>query len=597
MKKCIGILTAAALLLSMMFVPASAVTQESDFETSANWKLYSSNSTYFNENGTLAGAWAQVTSNTNSAYTYKGGTASVKVSAISQWATFSLNVQKNRDYVLSFRYYSEALNSAGTYIVSQVGVMLPNSDNAFNTDGWLHLIASNVAYTTPDGTYANRTVASERTLTTDTSVWHEVNLTFNSGENETLTLAILSAVNTLYLDAFVLTDRTDELFIENYFETSENWTLNGSASTNIGTRTGAAEKSSWTNITKTTDPAYTLNSAASICVNANAQWSSIELPNIKANTYYTLSFDYYSTDPVSASSHTYFNPVGIFAPDMDGANLSNSQASQQGFLSCRAYSYAYTTADGTAATQTDDSANKLTGQQQGAWNHAEFVFSSGEFTTLALVMYHGFASGYKIYLDNFLLTATDDWDFTAFSGNSMRASGNQALRYSYTVDRALLADGAALLDSTVVEYGCVAIRKDYLQGAELVKGGVYTYGGKERRAVSGAAYLPAQGIDIYREQTETETKFSAALYNIGYSTTTGSTNYDAYGYEYAVRPYAVLQKDGKTFTVYDDTENATVFAVMQAILSGSSETDIAAVNQILENTEVNAKYEAWLASK
>ena len=154
----------------MLFVPASAVTQESDFEASANWTLYATNSTYFNENGTPAASWAKVTSNTNSAYTYEGGTASVKVSAISQWATFSLNLQKNRDYVLSFRYYSETLNAAGTYIVSQVGVMLPNSDKAYNTDGWLHYIASNVAYTTPDGTYANRTASDERTLTTDTSV-------------------------------------------------------------------------------------------------------------------------------------------------------------------------------------------------------------------------------------------------------------------------------------------------------------------------------------------------------------------------------------------------------------------------------------------
>ena len=231
---------------------------------------------------------------------------------------------------------------------------------------------------------------------------------------------------------------------------------------------------------------------------------------------------------------------------------------------------------------------------------------------------HGNDFTARIYATG-LLAAMSGESITEYLGTAIRtANGDkkQALRYKFSVSKDLINGNSDY--GTLVEYGSVAIRSDYLEGAELIKDGKYkNSNNKTVTPVTGIAYstIKTPNVDhiIYRE-TQTAYEFTAALYNIGYNKTTGATNYNAWGYDYSVRNYAIFKDaNGNTNTVYDATiAVSSVFKVMNQIeyLYGQYkignytpsdsdrlklENDYKTVQRILgdANSEQSKAYQAW----
>ena len=231
---------------------------------------------------------------------------------------------------------------------------------------------------------------------------------------------------------------------------------------------------------------------------------------------------------------------------------------------------------------------------------------------------HGNDFTARIYATG-LLAAMSGESITEYKGTAIRTAESekaQALRYKFSVSKDLIENG--LDGATLVEYGSVAIRSDYLEGAELIKNGKYkNSNNKTVTPVTGIAYstLKTPNVDhiIYRE-TQTAYEFTAALTNIGYNKTTGATNYNAWGYDYSVRNYAIFRDaNGNLNTVYDATiAVSSVFKVMNQIeyLYGQYkignytpsdsdrlklENDYKTVQRILgdANSEQSKAYQAW----
>ena len=195
---------------------------------------------------------------------------------------------------------------------------------------------------------------------------------------------------------------------------------------------------------------------------------------------------------------------------------------------------------------------------------------------------------------------------TEYLGTAIRTTGTQALRFKFSISKDIVKYGIAGYD--LVEYGSIAIRTEYLGGAALTKDGVYNYNGKDRNPVVGVAYDKDAGKNILFAETDTDYVFTAALTNIGVNKTTGTTNYDAWGYDYSVRNYAVFKniETGVLTTVYDETTAvSSVFGVMDFIeasyeaagspTEGELHNDYMAIQTILGEAESEQRraYAAW----
>ena len=197
---------------------------------------------------------------------------------------------------------------------------------------------------------------------------------------------------------------------------------------------------------------------------------------------------------------------------------------------------------------------------------------------------------------------------TEYLGTAIRTTGTQALRFKFSISKDIVKYGIAGYD--LVEYGSIAIRTEYLGGNALTKDGEYNYGAKDRKPVVGVAYNKDAGKNILFAETDTDYVFTAALTNIGVNKTTGETNYDAWGYDYSVRNYAVFKntETGVLTTVYDETTAvSSVFGVMDFIeasyeaagspTEGELHDDYMAIQTILGETESEQRraYAAWKA--
>ena len=177
------------------------VKKSGDLNDPSAWKLYKNNSTHIGENGTPVDDWAKVTENTDTAY-IKDGDSSLNFSCISQHGAAEFEVEQNKDYIISFKYYSDSLNAAGTYILSQVAVMTPNGAVGYMSEDNLSYVSSDLSYTGP---YSERETNSNSTAVTETG-WHDFEIGFNSGSHTKLALRILFAASPVYVDCIELNE-------------------------------------------------------------------------------------------------------------------------------------------------------------------------------------------------------------------------------------------------------------------------------------------------------------------------------------------------------------------------------------------------------
>ena len=324
------------------------------------------------------------------------------------------------------------------------------------------------------------------------------------------------------------------------------------------------------------------------------------LENLTPHTDYTLSFYTWGADPWN------FILYASVATDYEGMQTNMTLLPDSGCERLAQY---------TEPTEKIDGYACLPAALVRSWRKITLNFNSGNHTTLYLHLGMQSTSTDSnksaSLLDDLTLVPTESTlpdSITGYLGTAIRTTGTQALRYKFSISKDIVKNGIAGYD--LVEYGSIAIRTDYLGGAALTKDGVYNYGDMNRTPVVGVAYDKEAGKNIIFEETDTDYVFTAALTNIGVNKATGTTNYEAWGYDYSVRNYAVFKntETGVLTTVYDETTAvASVFAVMEKIeadyeaadfpTEGELYDDRQAVQTILGEAESEQRraYAAWKA--
>jgi len=392
MKKVLSIV----LILSLMLVNSYAFSisaSANDFYAAENWKIYANSSNYVNEtNGTLAASWATVTENTNSAYA-NGDASSLKISAISQKAALKVPVKKNTKYTLSYSFLSETVNTNGR-ILTSTGILAEDSSMTWGAaKSYYNLLSYNVAYTAKDGIFADRQTYSATTLDYSTAnTWHHIELEFESGDNEYMYLVLWLEVANLYVDDVTLKEVSA-------FENINNWGIYNASSTDTSYQVATnydgetcQTKMGWCNITNdVTEDAD--GTGTSIKVNGNVLNVAANLPTLKTNTEYMLSFKYKpsATSTPGVLSNTYYFLSHIIKKGV-GFNSSNKGPAE----------YIATVPSGTATTD---------------WKEVSVTFATDDTTDYMLEFHFGFAAGYICYLDDFKLNEVhpqvNDWKIYA----------------------------------------------------------------------------------------------------------------------------------------------------------------------------------------
>lgn len=311
--------------------------------------------------------------------------------------------------------------------------------------------------------------------------------------------------------------------------------------------------------------------------------------NLKANTKYTFTYKYYGLYTVS------FDSLGYITRKTSGNNyplttVSNDAVAKDVLLESigtnkpHEVSYTFTTDQaGTYVLILKASKEYQTGNAALGWNTrlADLVLKetavSAEFTS-------------------------PSEETVAKTGVSMRqavSSQPQALRYKNTISaQTLESKELAQNGYTLVEYGSVVMRTEFLDGADLR----LTDKINNHRVFKGAAYSASAGKDIrFAENEDGSITFTAALYNIGQNAL-GDVDYAVWGKAYTVRAYALFRNaTGDERVVYGDAVSTSVFDLIKTILSFEGQenldeqtlSDIAYVRNLLENTEISDAYNAW----
>ena len=279
------VLVAVSVTGSLILATANNGEQQS-LGLAANWKLYENKTATIGETGTPAASWATVADNTNAKYLHNG-TSSVKFSCVAQRGATEFSVKKNTDYELSFLYYNESLNAAGTYALSQVAVVLPNGS-----------VAKKDALAYMDG--------GSGTGTTKTAEWQRIALNFHSGENTTLALTILFAVSPVYIDDFYLVDLSS-----NNPNKAGNWTLYENSSKKVGAEGKLA--GSWATVSQNSNAKFTHSGAASLKFSCISQRGAVTLP-VEQNKNYELSFWAFS-EKLNAAGTYFLSQATVLVPE------------------------------------------------------------------------------------------------------------------------------------------------------------------------------------------------------------------------------------------------------------------------------------------
>ena len=549
------------------------VKKSGDLNDPSAWKLYKSSSTHIGENGTPVDDWAKVTENTDAAY-IKDGDSSLNFSCISQHGAAEFEVEQNKNYIISFKYYSDSLNAAGTYILSQVAVMTPNGAVGYMSEDNLSYVSSDLSYTGP---YSERKTNSNSTAVTETG-WHDFEIGFNSGSHTKLALRILFAASPVYIDCIELKENTEAGESDDLNDPTS-WKLYKSSSTHIGENGTPVDD--WAKVTENTDAAYIKDGDSSLNFSCISQHGAAEF-EVEQNKNYIISFKYYS-DSLNAAGTYILSQVAVMTPNgavgyMSEDNLSyvSSDLSYTG-----PYSERKTNSNSTAVTET-------------GWHDFEIGFNSGSHTKLALRILFAASPVYVDCIELNELSVNDGGvvEITSNKGQSIRTSEPMGLRFKSNIKKSLLESGVE--GFKVVEFGSVAIRTAVLGEAELTLGSKgNNESGYEIAAKKGTVYKN-DGTNLIFAEYDDSYDFTAVLINIGLQSN-GRTDYGFFAQEYSVRTYAVLERAGVQITVYDDeTVNASVFDVMKAILNGGQSDDKEAVTAMLsQNSEMLAAYQEF----
>lgn len=371
----ISVLMIFAAIPCTLIFSASANTEDY-FLTASNWKAYD----YASGAGTVGAA---ATANTAITFTKstatKGGATvdTIYTRARGAYVTIPLQVtEKNTEYTFTFDYYFAYDSNDNTKDVLTFGGIMAADGSAVDP------------LTDDDANYLEGTRFTG-TTTAENKVWKSKSFTFNSGEHtEILFVArVNTPANTLSFANLKLTyvTPTPTPPVTTYYETNSNWKAYGTGTCMVGAaadnehKYGSTDNSlGFFNLEETVKN----NSDYSIKTTARNAFNVIKLSDIKANTEYTLTFDYYysaftsvnnNKDPLEAS--------GIIAANNTAVNAGVSDSYIPG---------TYTTRGSTYTVET--------------WHTKSFDFNSGANPTEILLVLRLNSAPTIVYIDNVVVT-------------------------------------------------------------------------------------------------------------------------------------------------------------------------------------------------
>lgn len=343
MKKVLSILLSLCLIFTsiscVLTQSVSAKTIEVNAGTSVDTSaFYTTSNWYFIKNGTATSTIGTLTESTATTATVETSTAmshddngsSLLFNARTHYSTIRFDVEKNKNYSLSYWIYADRdvwANTSQARVLSHSVVLAPDGGFA-NTisgrvDGTHDFIYDTLSYHSKSGkpktnsdhieTTAFRTTYS---LTGELKTWQKVTHTFNSQDNEemilTFRIAGIATGKYAYVDDFELIsdyhDFEDLSFWGTYRKsTTSNVAIDGSA---VVTNSSTTLKYDSTNVVENTN-------GKSIFTYGQLNNSVVYLPKLNANTKYKLSFKFKTTATCSAD---WFNTYII----KEGATISSA---------------------------------------------------------------------------------------------------------------------------------------------------------------------------------------------------------------------------------------------------------------------------------
>lgn len=571
------------------------------------WKGFtnasSNNTTYFGENGTpYSNTTITVTNEQN--YTGKGNDGdpySYKISgSYAHYAATKVQFEKNKYYNLTFYYYGTALDSSnGMFSDIKLAKEGAVTNDDASTNNLSYLGRSNGYYTRPSG--LKIPVAGRVTSGVLTSQWNKVTLPFYSGDNDYAWFAVRPTASTtaiVYIDNIVLEETTapTDLDYSACFETYYNWNMMDGTSYDIPADTDdwVQKGSSWGSVTQSTSAntyytpiGGTAKNTKSIKYSGQNHPIFIPLDGLKEHSNYTLSF-YYKASAVSdwngndyliAGSGIYTTSLTL--PEGE-TRVPGTAETSDGYLLYRGRNTGYTNTDGNYSSGNRKYNGDLmsVGAVANEWNYIEYTFNTDTYKDLYFVLYCVAAgASHTVYFDEFELTlnSTDETVLqTAYNSKAAIRSGEKTdgsiASNGLRTYNAIKSDWVDAADSSIIEFGSIAIREGYMEKKFPTKSApdldmLSLVGKGVGIGVSYRSAATVTGSDTITstlwENNNTDGVFATDIFT-AYLTGIDAANY---GEEYLVRAYAI---DASGNIYYGDTASVSIFKVAQAI---SAEND------------------------
>ncbi len=229
----------------------------------------------------------------------------------------------------------------------------------------------------------------------------------------------------------------------------------------------------------------------------------------------------------------------------------------------------------------------------GEWTeYRKVIYTGTDYTN----PYVGFgvaatATGVEVYIDNVkLVKLTDETvELSTTVGTAMKISTDDksGIRFKNNIKDELLNPNAIISGYTVVDYGTVVMKADYLGESELTVNSSYQGVTKTITAKTGQAYWADIDGNVTKEivfaRNDGNRDFTAVLVNMS------SGNF---GKQYAARVYAKLQNaSGDEIIVYDDsTQYGSVYDVVCCAINDpvNDGEDTTVANWVVEKNLVDA---------
>lgn len=355
--------------------------------------------------------WAYVDSST---YTADGVTADVlRLHAQNHNASIYLpDIKKNTEYTLSFTYTSNQLGAEQgvSCILKDAILFAPDFPEAkiawgYSTpNGVKEFMSFNGRYQwNADFTKATTNWDPSVTTATNTAdLWYTATFTFNTGAYDNYALILNPDVEWVYIREFSLTEK--EVPVNQYFETPSNWLMYKDSARSLSDTDKLGTKVSGAYPDIDNKNTYVKEGDSALYMRNRNYFSAIYLPKgLKANTEYTLSFEYY-TPALLDGSTVAFNPISLSTTDLENAGFFFNCP---GVLNYTGHNVSYTTTDGLTKQNTKYPAageNLLTTTAK-EWHTVSITFNTANFMEFALVIC---SKVEYLYLDNFTLTAKED---------------------------------------------------------------------------------------------------------------------------------------------------------------------------------------------